>query len=74
VKIFWNFYEPELLKTNQNKFRIEKIIRKNKNFSGIVNSLDTVKSLTQGSLLKIWKNYIKQCMPTPEPFSILAWM
>jgi len=25
------FYEPELLKTNQNKFRIEKVIRKNKN-------------------------------------------
>jgi len=25
------FYEPELLKTNQNKFRIEKVFRKNKN-------------------------------------------
>jgi len=24
------FYETELLKTNQNKFRIEKVIRKNK--------------------------------------------
>jgi len=25
------FYEPELIKTNQNKFRIEKVIRKIKN-------------------------------------------
>jgi len=30
-KISGTFYEPEFLKTNQNKFRIEKVIRKNKN-------------------------------------------
>jgi len=30
-KISETFYEPKLLKTNQNKFRIEKVIRKNKN-------------------------------------------
>jgi len=29
-QISGTFYEPELLKTNQNKFRIEKVIRKNK--------------------------------------------
>jgi len=27
--LFGTFYEPELLKTNQNEFRIEKVIRKN---------------------------------------------
>jgi len=32
-KISRTFYEPELLKTNQNKFKIEKVIRKNKNFT-----------------------------------------
>jgi len=29
-KISGTLYEPELLKTKQNKFRIEKVIRKNK--------------------------------------------
>jgi len=28
-EISGTFYEPELLKTNQNKLRIEKVIRKN---------------------------------------------
>jgi len=30
-KISETFYKPDLLKTIQNKFRIEKVIRKNKN-------------------------------------------
>jgi len=30
-QISGTFYEPKLLKTNQNKFRIEKGIKKNKN-------------------------------------------
>jgi len=46
-KISGTFYEPELLKTNQNKFRIEKVIRKNKNS-------DLVKWFRYSSKFNLW--------------------
>jgi len=52
------FYEPELLKTNQNKFRIEKVIRKNKNLS-LVKWSGYSSKFNSWVPINNWKNCIK---------------
>jgi len=48
-QMFGTFYEPELLNTKQNKFRIDKVIERTK-IQPEWNGLDRVPSLTHGNL------------------------